>query len=377
MDNLKTFWNNLMSNPIAKKAFYGMVIFIFIIIFIMMIASCSGGKTYTYLELEEKMVSLAKNKYSDKTLLPQNDGGTLEVNLQTFVDDGSLKNISDIVENNSVCSGKVTIVNNNGTYLYLPYLNCANDYKTKTLYEEITKDIVTAGNGLYKIQDEYIFKGENVNNYLKLNNITYRIIKINSDGTIKAVDTTRRGTVIWDNHYNVEKDSNDGINEYYYNSVNSRIKDTIEEYYNNEEYFTEEQKAYFKTQNLCIGKRSYNEFDNTGNIECSNKLENQIFGLVQINEYFNASIDTNCTSSDSQSCTNYNYFSTLPSMWSITTDKDTTYKAYKITSDGIYLAKTSSTSNALVTVRLDKDLIITSGTGSENDPYLVGTNTKK
>ena len=91
MDNLKNLWHNLLSNPFAKKAFYGIVIFIFIIIFVMLIASCSSKKTYTYLELEEKMVSLAQKKYSDKTLLPQNDGGTLEVNLQAFVDEGSLK----------------------------------------------------------------------------------------------------------------------------------------------------------------------------------------------------------------------------------------------------------------------------------------------
>ena len=39
--------------------------------------------------------------------------------------------------------------------------------------------------------------------------------------------------------------------------------------------------------------------------------------------------------------------------------------------------KSSSTSNALITVRLDKDLIVTAGTGTENDPYLVGNNTKK
>lgn len=377
VDNLKNFWNNLMSNPFAKKAFYGIVIFIFIIIFVMLIASCSSKKTYTYLELEEKMVSLAQKKYSDKTLLPQNDGGTLEVNLQTFVDDGSLKNIQDIVENKSVCSGKVTIINNNGNYLYLPYLNCASDYKTKTLYDELTKDTVTAGNGLYKEGEEYIFKGENVNNYLKLNNIKYRIIKINSDSTIRALDTTKRGTVIWDDHYNIDRENNDGINIYFQNNINSRIKNSIEEYYNNEEEFTEEQKGYFKTQDICIGKRSYNDFVNDGSIECSEKLEKQVFGLIQVNEYFKASLDPNCTSMESQSCTNYNYFGTMPTMWSITTDKDTSYKAYKINSDGVHLAKTSSTSNALITVRLDKDLIVTAGTGTENDPYLVGNNTKK
>lgn len=375
MESLKKFWNNLMSNPIAKKTTYIMGIFILLIIFILIIASCSAKKTYTYKELENKMVELAKKKYTEDAL-PKN-GASTTIKLQQFVDDGSLKNISDIIENNSVCTGHVTIVNNNDNYLYLPYLNCANDYKTLTLYEALTENVTTKGNGLYKINDEYIFKGEIVNNYLVLNGIKFRIIKVNEDGTIKAVDTTKRSNVVWDDHYNIEKNSNVGLNDYIYNDINSRIKDTLDEYYNNEEYYTSDTKAYFKTHDLCIGKRSVNEFNNDGSIECANVLENQVFGLLQVSDFFNASLDQNCTSMESQSCSNYNYFSTMSSTWSITTDKDTTYKAYKITTDGVYLSKASSSAQAKVAVLLDKDIVVTDGDGSEDNPYIVGYSASK
>ncbi len=359
-----------MSNPIAKKATCILGIFILLIIFVLIIASCSAKKTYTYKELENKMVELAKKKYN-KDALPKK-GASTTIKLQQFVDDGSLKNISDIVENNSVCSGYVTIVNNNDNYLYLPYLNCANDYKTTTLYETLTENVTTKGNGLYKVGNEYIFKGEIVNNYLELNGIKFRIIKVNEDGTIKAIDTTKRNNVVWDDHYNIDKNSNTGLNDYIYNDINSRIKDTLDEYYNNEEYYPSDTKSYFKTQNLCTGKRSINEFNNDGSIECTNILENQVFGLLQVSDFYNASLDQNCTSMDSPACSNYNYFSTMSSTWSITADKDTTFKAYKITSEGVYLSKTSSTSQAKVTVILDKDIVIKSGDGSIDNPYVVG-----
>lgn len=128
---------------------------------------------------------------------------------------------------------------------------------------------------------------------------------------------------------------------------------------------------------MCIGKRSVNEFNNDGSIECANILENQVFGLLQVSDFFNASLDQNCTSMESQSCSNYNYFSTMSSTWSITTDKDTTYKAYKITTDGVYLSKASSSAQAKVAVLLDKDIVVKDGDGSEDNPYVVGYSASK
>lgn len=362
-----------MNNQIAKRAVIGMGIFILVIIFVMIIASCSGNRTYTYKELENKMVSLAKQKYNDDSLLPKENGGSLEVSLQSFVDEGSLKNIQDIVENNSVCSGHVEIINNNDNYLYLPYLNCGADYKSKTLYETLTNNVVTMGNGLYVDGDEYIFKGDTVNNYLKIGDTEYRILRINNDGSIRAIDTTKRELYNWDDRYNIEKDLDYGINDYTANGIDSRIKELLNTYYNDENVIPTNMKNYFKTQNLCVGKRSINEFINDGSIECSKTIDKQIFGLVQLNEFFKVSLDPNCTEVHSDSCSNYNYFSSLPNMWTITADKDTTYKVYRITYGSADLANASNTYYPLLVVRLDKNLIIDEGDGSQANPYIIKT----
>ena len=360
-----------MKNPIAKKAAIGMGIFILVVIFLMIIASCSSNKKYTYKELENKMVSLAKQKYNDDSLLPKENGGSLEVSLQSFVDEGSLKNIQDIVENNSVCSGHVQIINNNNNYLYLPFLNCGADYKTKTLYDILTENTVTSGNGLYLDNNEYIFKGDNVNNHLMIGDTKFRIIKINNDGTIKAIDTTKRELKPWDDRYNIETNINDGYNDYIFNGIDSRIKELIDSYYNDENIISSNIKPYFKTQNLCIGKRSATEFINDGSIECSKTIENQIFGLIQVNEYFKATLDSNCNKIESDSCSNYNYLANLSNTWTITADKDTTYRVYKLSYGSITLAKANVSSPSLITVRLDKNIVIDEGNGSEDNPYKI------
>lgn len=50
-----------------------------------------------------------------------------------------------------------------------------------------TSQIVYEGDGLYLNNGNYIYKGENVNNYILINNLLFRIIRINSDRTIEVV----------------------------------------------------------------------------------------------------------------------------------------------------------------------------------------------
>ena len=50
---------------------------------------------------------------------------------------------------------------------------------------------------------------------------------------------------------------------------------------------------------------------NDGSIEKSSLLEKQYIGLLPLYDYINASIDTNCNSALTESCTNYNYLNHL------------------------------------------------------------------
>ena len=50
----------------------------------------------------------------------------------------------------------------------------------------------------------------------------------------------------------------------------------------------------FKTNDLCVGKRTYQEKNNTGTVECSAVYENAKLGLPYLSEFFQASLDKNC-----------------------------------------------------------------------------------
>ena len=387
MDVIKVFFNTvkesfsnilekISNNPIIKKMVIGVGIFIIIIIIIMLFASCSNKKkTYTYAQLEQKMYDIAVTRFSKKdNLLPQENHDVVEVSLQTLVNEGYLDNIQDIVKDNVSCNGNIKVINNYGYYLTVPYLNCGTYYKTKTLYETLINDdnIVTSGNGLYKMDNEYIFRGESVNNYLMLNGLLYRILRINEDGTIRVIDmTAKRDTTSWDDRFNTDRNGYYGINNYYYDGLSSRVKEAIEGLYNNSEIFSDQMKAYFVSTPVCVGKRSVNDSINDRTIECSETLDEYPFSLLQANEFYIPSLDANCNSFNSPSCLNYNYMLQLASTWTITADKDSSYRAYKIINSGISLSNTNTNSYIRVVTTLNKDLVVYSGTGSKTDPYVI------
>ena len=375
MDAIK----KILDNPIAKKAVMGLGIFLLVIIIIILIASCSGGKKYTYEEFEAKLIYEAQKYYethSDR--LPSKDKDTTSLSIQTLIDNKQIRDTADMTKDKVSCRGSVEITNNNGYYLYIPMLDCGSNYKSLVLRDELIKDdnIVTSGNGLYKTSDGYIYKGDTVNNNLVFNDISYRIMGIDNDGVIKVIDTTKRESVVWDDRYNTEKASAMGINDYFSNNLNSRIKDTLENLYKDDEVFPSEVKAYFVSNTVCIGKMSLNDVANSN--VCDTKLDNQVFSLLTAKDFYIPSLDPNCNN-NSKACMNYNYLSLIGNSWTITGDKDSTHKVYKISSGDLDLKNASSMSSYKIVAYLDKNVLFASGDCSEANPYVIKTfiNSKK
>lgn len=346
------------------------IIIIFIII-IALVSSCTKNRKYTLTELENKLITLSKNYYQkNESSLPSN-GETKTLSTTYFISNGYFKELK--LTSGETCTGEITVTNNNNYYLYSPKLNCGSKIKPLTIAEKLTdeENIVTVGEGLYNYNNSYIYRGENIKNYLEFNNKLWRIIKVNNDNTVRIIENTRSTSSTWDNRYNLERKSSTGINDFVANNINSRIKNKLEELYNTERIFKDEVKAYFATQDLCIGKRSENDEAVDGSIECSVKLENQALGLLQVNEYFAASLDPNCTGVASLSCTNYNYLARLDSStWTLTADKDSTYKAYKL-DYGIELSNTSNYTGISIVAHISSEALYKSGDGSLNDPYTL------
>jgi len=71
-----------------------------------------------------------------------------------------------------------------------------------------SSNIVEAGDGLYSVNGNYIFKGEDSNNYILLDDILFRIIRVNGDKTIDLVMDESINRVEWNEEITTYDKSN-------------------------------------------------------------------------------------------------------------------------------------------------------------------------
>ena len=114
------------------------------------------------------------------------------------------------------------------------YNTCFPPKAGDTILDNI--DIVTSGDGLYEDEYEdgkYTYKGANPNNYITFNDekAGWRIVSINSDGTIKIMRSVSIGKIAWDtsnsNNWNRPASLNTYLNSTYYNSLTSVAQSQI------------------------------------------------------------------------------------------------------------------------------------------------------
>lgn len=340
-----------------------------ILIVVMLVLKLAIGNKVSF-EVAENKIRTAAIKYVDARpeLLPiKNESTKIEFN--DLVTAELIKPFDKLLQDSKAsCSAYVIIENNNENYLYTPYLNCGDKYHTSTLSDKIkTSGIVTTGEGLYQIEGNLIFRGEKINNYLKFADKDWRIMGINSNGTIRLIEVLREDYFVWDDRYNSEKEATNGINDYRV----SRIKDTLDQIYNNQKEFSKKDKAYLTAQNVCIGKRNESDNNLSSTIECSETLADQYLSLIQINEFALASIDKNCSTVIDMECSNYNYLANLQrSYWSITGTASRSDKLYKINTN-VSTSIAASTSSIRLVINLSANTLYESGDGSEKNPYKI------
>lgn len=360
-----------MDEKLKKIIFIVLGCFVILFLFLFIMSSCS--KKLTPEKLESEIVDSAKDYYYvHKDELPSKNMG-ITLSLADLSNKGIIKEVDKLLDKDITCSGVLTIENNNDYYMYSPSLSCTsptNTYITHNLKDILLENVVISGNGLYNINDNYYFRGDNVDNYLVFDGILWRILRINSDNTIKLIEAGRREPIIWDDRYNEEMKSSTGINNYYANNLNSKIMQNLLDIYEGDTVLTEDGKGYIKETSLCIGKRSLTETINDGSIECSVTVDNQYIGLLQFNEYMIASLDSNCIQTDSSSCRNYNYLAEFTnSYWTLTANSENTHQVYKI--NKTVMSTTASNSGmARMVINISENTNVT-GEGTEENPYVV------
>lgn len=360
-----------------KKLILIIIMFTVFILVIIWLLSLTRSGNRSFADVENIMSKAAESYYADnKSLLPKADKGTNEVSLQKLINLEYMKELEKYSSKATSCSGKVVVENNDDQYVYVPYLDCGSSYKTAELFRKVTSssNIVTSDAGLYFMNGEYVFRGDNVNNYVKLSKGLFRIVKITSENKILLIPEFEDYYYdVWDDRYNTDLGYSAGINDYRL----SRMKDFLLDIYNgtinDPLLLSDTDKQKLTTYSLCIGKRSKGETNNTGEVECADKLDNQMIGLLTVNDYINASTDANCTSTTSRSCQNYNYLKLKDNtFWLMTASNENTATVYYVNNEG-YIAESNASSLSRIrpTIMLNNNVMIKSGKGTESDPFIL------
>ncbi len=373
------FWNDLNTDLKKKLRLFAIIIgavlaVIFLIILLMRVVN-KPTPSYTLAEREMKNAAVAYYQ-KNASSLPTNNNGIVTVSSNTLVAEKYMKELSKLVPGNVSCSGEVTVIKNGEHYLYAPKLDCGDAYKTNSLQQYMTSHVTTSGNGIYAMNQGYVYRGEKVANYLNLNGKKWRIVKMDGNGVITLIYQDSFTSAIWDNRYNANTKQNDGYNDFNI----SRIKDTLTKvfegtgYSKNERLFDDKSREKLIPYHLCHGTRSSFSDVNDGSLECSEIVENQYIGLLPLSDYLNASLDSNCHTGKDFSCQNYNYlYRSEPEWWTMTKVPDTNYKVFYITNSGIATSSVASEEHNLrpVVFLNASASIIASGTGTATDPFVL------
>lgn len=343
-----------------------------VLLLILFLLSSFVQKNYSYDDIEEIMKNAAIAYFEDNSdKLPSLENERVEITADILAASEYMKEMTEYTGENLTCTGKVSVQTNGDEYLYIPKLECGEEYTTQTLNEVVTKNVITEGYGLYQMGDSYVYRGEEVNNYLELDKALWRIVKVNENGNfILILETRPKESVPWDNRYNSQVGYNSGINSY----SASRILESLNDYYKtnkeDEAILSDEDRSKTLPFNQCIGKRNTNDATKDNSVECATTIENQKIGLLTAADYMNASVDTNCNTILSYSCQNYNYLVTNYKWWLATATNDSTKDVYGVNNEGI--VKSTSAASYMyprAVIMLDANVLYKSGKGTMNKPY--------
>ena len=231
------------------------------------------------------------------------------------------------------------------------------------------------------MNSSYVYRGENINNYVQLDKALWRIVKIKSNGYVQLIlSEPMQTTRPWDDRYNKITDFESGINNY----TTSRVKELITSIYNNkyvpdEEYEEYDYKFVSKKDKekivpvtICVGKRGTTDQSKNNSVECAATIKNQYVTLLTASDYLNASTDPNCRSTVDRTCGNYNYLKLDNVWWLLTAVKNDTSQAYMVDTDGSIISKNCSNyAKVRPVITLNNTALYKSGKGTLEKPYII------
>ncbi len=365
---------NIYSNNKQKITLFGSIAFVMllIIITISIVVKFIGIKI-SYEKLEDKLEQAAASYLAENPdLLPTSNNPTVVISTDTLIQNKYIKELNKYVKDPSCTANILVDFIETNNYKYQAYLIC-NNFKTEKFIDTIKKNnkISQTGDGLYEINSELVFRGQNPNNFVNFANELWRIVKIDKNNNIQMILTTSSSDIynyyqVWDDRYNTEEDANYGVNNYNVSRALINTKNIFAEKYTS-------YQTYLAKFDLCAGKRASTSTDKSGRLECGEAIKNQDIGLLPLYDYMNASLDGLCQNATSKQCQNYNYLVNSDySWWTMTGNMDNTYQVFGIDESGEINMDYGAYNNVLrYVLALNNDVLFASGDGTQSNPYTI------
>jgi len=274
----------------------------------------------------------------------------------------------------------------------------------------LKRHTVTTGEGLYSDPYEngrYIYRGENPNNWITFNNELWRIISIESDGTLKIIRNESIGQFPFDEPGN--RDSNTSTfcteastygcsawaannnlvgnpeifgtyrnwsqNPTYARSGTVQNDSTLNTYLNNTYYNSINDKGKMISGNFYVG--SPGNYNDTDTIENNLKQEkefiwNGFIGLTNVTEWLQACTNSACTttySSYQKQCYTNNWLVNSFSEWTISPESNGTYYMFKTTNYSLWGGEYSYKSQDVRPIIFLKSGLKFKNKGTKENPY--------
>lgn len=349
----------------------GFVALFLIILILIFVSNKTESKNLGYEKIETKLVDAAKKYYNNnEDKLPVMEENSTKITSEKLIETGYLKPLNEMTKENISCDGHVEVYKQGEDYVYFPYLECGDKYKSISLTEKLKEDsLTTEKDGLYSVENEYVFKGDEPNNNVKFDGSKWKIIKINEDGSIKLIYNEKKlDKVVWDDRYNSDVKGYTGKNDFRI----SRMLEYLTESYDNNKYVSKTNKKYLVKHNWCIGKITDSDVSITNLNPCSDIYSDLYIGLARADEILEASIENECKTIFNTACTNYNYFFDIDSGWTLNAIQEKTDRVMYSSHGTIYNKKASDYSTIRPVININSNVLYASGEGTEANPYTIG-----
>ena len=279
--------------------------------------------------------------------------------------------ISRVETNEIQNKGRLFAEFNNNTYATIAmdnqlYFGEAPEESTITIGGQ-NIPVITESDGLYADSYEngkYTYKGTNPNNYIIFSGETWRIISINSDGTLKIIRTQNIGNMAWDTNgastWNAPAILNTYLNGTYLQTLSNQNQ--------------------IVSHNWSIGMLDYNNNDLALQITSENATNwNGKVGLITPSEYIRANTNNeecgtaSLVNSNYNKCLNTNWMSSLgTNLWTIS-NASASFRPIYISNNSFNhdTEVAGSSRNVVPVIYLNSNITLT-GSGTEADPYKIG-----